>query len=125
MKWYEYYTDVVIKKFFCFEGRARRKEFWMFILCNAIVAAILGALDSVIGVKIANSIGILVLIYDLAILLPSLGVCVRRLHDIGKSGWWVLISLIPLVGAIWLIVLFCKEGVKGDNEYGPDPKAAE
>ena len=124
MKWYEYYTDVVIKKFFCFEGRARRKEFWMFVLCNAIVAAILGALDSVIGVKIANSIGILVLIYDLAILLPSLGVCVRRLHDIGKSGWWLLLGLIPIVGPIVLLVFVCLDGKPGTNEYGPNPKGA-
>lgn len=123
MKWYEWYTDVVLKKFFCFEGRARRKEFWMFVLCNFVVTAVISAIDGAIGIKIAQTIGILSLIYSLAVLLPSLGVAARRLHDVGKSGWWILISLIPVIGAIWLIVLFAKEGVKGDNEYGPDPKA--
>ena len=121
MKWYEWYINV-LKQYFNFEGRARRKEYWMFVLCNFIVVAVLGAIDGAIGVKIANSIGILTLIYDLAVLLPSLGVCVRRLHDVGKSGWFILISLIPIVGAIWLIVLFCKDGTPGVNEYGPNPK---
>ena len=109
MKWYEWYINV-LKQYFNFEGRARRKEFWMFVLCNFIVVTVLGALDGAIGVKIANSIGILTLIYELGILLPSLGVCARRLHDVGKSGWFMLIVLIPLIGAIWLIVLLAKEG---------------
>lgn len=121
MKWYEWYINV-LKQYFNFEGRARRKEFWMFVLCNAIVVAIIGAIDSAIGVKIANSIGILTLIYELGILLPSLGVCARRLHDVGKSGWFMLITLIPLIGAIWLIVLLAKDGNPGSNEYGPNPK---
>jgi uncharacterized membrane protein YhaH (DUF805 family) len=63
-------------------------------------------------------------LYSLAVLVPSIAVGVRRMHDIGKSGWWLLISLIPLIGAIWLIVLLATEGNQGSNQYGADPKGA-
>ncbi|MFB7466471.1 DUF805 domain-containing protein [Streptomyces sp. NPDC056224] len=112
-----HYTDV-LKKYAVFSGRARRQEFWMFVLCNLVVAAVLVTLDVVLG---AN--GILVGAYTLAIFLPCLGLTVRRLHDTGRSGWWYLLILIPLLGWIWLLVLMATEGQAAPNEYGPSPKA--
>nr|WP_302052016.1 DUF805 domain-containing protein [Hymenobacter sp. BRD128] len=79
-------------------------------------------LDAVIDPS-PDGVGLLYGLYSLALLIPSLAVGVRRLHDVGKSGFFMLIAFVPLVGAIWLLVLFCTEGTRGDNEYGPDPKA--
>ena len=89
----------VLSKYATFEGRARRSEYWWFYLANTIVSSILSA----IGQRL-TLFSILSVIYSLAVLLPGLAVCVRRLHDVGKSGWYIFISLIPLVGAILLIV---------------------
>ncbi|MCQ2404080.1 MAG: DUF805 domain-containing protein [Lentisphaeria bacterium] len=111
-----WYLDV-LKQYVAFEGRTGRKEFWMFVLCNFIVCAVLSIIANLIH------LGFLVYLYDLAVLLPCLGLGARRLHDIGKSGWLQLIALIPLVGAIILIVLCAKEGIKGDNQYGAEPMA--
>ena len=120
MKWYL----KVIKNYAGFSGRARRQEYWMFVLFNIIFAIGAMILDNVLGLAF-NGIGygIIYLLYVLFTLLPSLAVLVRRLHDTGKSGWWFLISFVPLIGSIWLLVLLVKEGVAGSNEYGPDPKA--
>jgi uncharacterized membrane protein YhaH (DUF805 family) len=107
----------VLKNYVGFSGRARRTEFWMFFLFNVIIAVILG----IIGRLIHTSI--LTYIYDLAILLPSLAVGSRRLHDTGKSGWLQLLLIIPFIGAIVLIVLWALPGNVGANKYGPDPKA--
>ncbi|MFJ9823130.1 DUF805 domain-containing protein [Streptomyces sp. NPDC101160] len=115
MNWY---LDV-LKKYAVFTGRARRQEFWMFALFNIIAAIIVMVIDMAIG-----SYPLLYTIYALAVLLPSLGVTVRRLHDTGRSGWWILIDLIPFVGAIILIVFLATEGASHDNAYGPNPKAA-
>ncbi|MFE9632686.1 DUF805 domain-containing protein [Streptomyces sp. NPDC006463] len=112
-----YYTDV-LKKYAVFAGRARRQEFWMFVLCNLVVEAVIVSLDLVLGTK-----GIIDAVYTLVILLPCIGLTVRRLHDTGRSGWWYLLVLIPLIGWIWLIVLMATEGQAGPNEYGPSPKA--
>ena len=91
-------------------GRARRKEFWYFVLFNMIFALVAWGLDNVLGINFEGmNYGWIYLIYVLATILPNLGVAIRRLHDIGKRGWWILIELIPLVGSIWLIVLFAKE----------------
>ena len=120
----QWYTDV-IKKYVEFSGRARRKEYWMFVLINVIISFILSILDRIIGTQSATGFGLLSGIYSLAVLLPSLGVMVRRLHDTNRSGWWILLGLIPLVGGITLIVFTALEGTLGDNKYGPDPKAAE
>ncbi len=113
------------KNYAVFQGRARRKEFWMFALFNWIICMAL----SMIGGLFVDSIGmasqIPYYVYALAVLIPSIAVAVRRLHDVNKSGWWYFIALIPLIGAIWLLVLFCTEGDKGDNQYGPNPKALE
>jgi uncharacterized membrane protein YhaH (DUF805 family) len=120
----QWYTDV-IKKYVEFSGRARRKEFWMFVLINFAISVVLSIIDRVIGTDSANGGGLLQSIYGLAVLLPSIAVAVRRLHDTNRSGWWILIGLIPLVGTIILIVFYATDGDAGDNKYGPDPKAAE
>ncbi|WP_010523027.1 DUF805 domain-containing protein [Aquimarina agarivorans] len=114
MEWYL----KVLKQYVDFNGRARRKEYWMFTLISTIISYI------IVGITYAISPELVALsyIYSLAVALPSLAVVVRRLHDIGKSGWFFLIILIPLIGAIWLIVLLCQDSEPGPNEYGPNPK---
>ena len=122
------YYLTVLKKYAVFEGRARRAEYWYFCLFNIIVSIILSILGKVIGVfnitigTISSEINILSALYSLAVLIPGIAVVVRRLHDVGKSGWMALISLIPLIGTIWILVLMIRDGVPGDNEYGPNPK---
>ncbi|WP_055525052.1 DUF805 domain-containing protein [Streptomyces graminilatus] len=113
----KYFLDV-LKKYLVFSGRARRKEYWMFALFSIIISVVLQIIDSVIGTSILG------IVYSLAVLLPSLGVAVRRLHDTGRTGWWLLIAIIPLVGAITLLVFACLDGDQGDNKYGPNPKLA-
>lgn len=113
MEWYL----KVLKNYVGFEGRARRKEYWMFVLFNVIASVVLTILGSIIGIKTVLS-GI----YSLAVLLPSLAVVIRRLHDTGRSGWMILLSLIPLVGSIILLVFMCQDS-QDDNKYGPNPKA--
>lgn len=110
-------------------GRARRKEYWMFYLVNIGIAIIIGLLAGIATSMDSNSQTNLIPIfncisglYSLAILLPSLAVFVRRLHDVGKSGWWFFISFIPLIGSIWLLVLMCTDSQPGPNQYGPNPK---
>ena len=115
MNWY----IEVLKKYVTFSGRARRAEYWMFTLFNLIAAVILMAVDGALG-----STPILYSIYMLAVLLPSLAVTIRRLHDTDRSGWWLLLGLIPLVGPIVLLVFFCFEGTREENRFGADPKAA-
>ncbi|MFT7560687.1 MAG: uncharacterized membrane protein YhaH (DUF805 family) [Flavobacteriales bacterium] len=114
----EWYTGV-LKQYTGFSGRAHRTEYWMFVLINLIVSIVLNVIDGVIGLG-----GILGLVYALAVLLPSIAVGIRRLHDTGRSGWWLLIALIPLIGAIVLIVFLVQDSAEGDNEHGPNPKAA-
>lgn len=114
----------VLKKYVVFEGRARRKEYWMFTLFNVIFAIVAGILDSVLGTGSMGT-GVIYLLYCLAVFLPGLGVSVRRLHDVGKSGWFLLIALIPLIGAIWLLVLMCTDGNLGENAYGANPKESD
>jgi uncharacterized membrane protein YhaH (DUF805 family) len=120
----------VLKQYVDFNGRARRTEFWMFTLFNAIASIILAVIDNALGLSsfssygggFSYSLGLLGGLYALAVLLPSLGVAVRRLHDTNRSGWWVLISLIPFIGGIVLLVFFVLEGTRGPNTYGQDPK---
>ncbi|MCW7541731.1 DUF805 domain-containing protein [Aquabacterium sp. A7-Y] len=113
MNWYL----EVVRKYATFSGRARRKEYWMFLLFNIIISVVLSVLDAMLGTMF---IGI---VYSLAMLIPSIAVSVRRLHDINRSGWWCLIALVPFVGAIVLLVFAVMEGNAGQNEYGADPKA--
>ncbi|WP_432947392.1 DUF805 domain-containing protein [Kribbella sp. CA-253562] len=118
-----WYLDV-LKKYVVFSGRARRKEFWMFTLFNVIISIVLSAIDRMIGTD-SSGTGLLGGIYSLLVLLPSLAVTVRRLHDTDRSGWWILIGLIPIIGWIVLLVFEVQEGTAGDNSHGPDPKAQE
>ncbi len=114
MNWYlqvlkEHYAD--------FNGRARRKEYWMFVLFNVIFGVVVGFISGLLGIKWLASI------YSLAVLVPSIAVSVRRLHDTGRSGWWLLIGLVPLIGSIWLIVLLCLDSQPETNKWGANPKA--
>ena len=113
-----YYTDV-LKKYAVFTGRARRQEFWMFFLCNLAVAVAVLLIDIAVGAGM-----ILYCVYALAVAVPTIALAVRRLHDIGKSGWWYFVVLIPIAGFVWLVVLMATEGQPHANDYGPSPKAA-
>jgi uncharacterized membrane protein YhaH (DUF805 family) len=117
-----YYLSV-LRNYAVFTGRARRSEYWFFFLFNIIIAFVLGVLDGVMNLTIAQSTGVLGLIYALAVFIPGLAVLVRRLHDTGKSGWWVFIALIPIIGAIVLLVFLVLDSTPGDNQYGVNPKS--
>jgi uncharacterized membrane protein YhaH (DUF805 family) len=120
MNWYL----EVLKKYAVFDGRARRKEYWFFVLFNLIVALVLAFLDGMIGTFDAETgYGVLSGVYMLAVIIPGIAVTIRRLHDSDRSGWWWLICFIPLIGAIVLIVFMIIDGTAGQNQYGPDPKA--
>jgi uncharacterized membrane protein YhaH (DUF805 family) len=108
-----------LKKYVDFAGRARRKEYWFFVLFNIIVSLALAVVDTMIG-----TVGLLSALYGLGVLLPSIAVGVRRLHDINRTGWWLLIAFVPFIGVIVLIVFAILPGTAGDNDYGADPKAA-
>ena len=118
MDWY----FKVLKNYLGFSGRARRKEFWMFILVNLVLTVVLSLLDKMLGLRIAGDEGLLTTLYGVLIFLPYWAVQFRRLHDTDRSAWWLLLLLIPLVG--WLIILAfnCQNGTPGENEYGADPK---
>jgi uncharacterized membrane protein YhaH (DUF805 family) len=111
-----------LKKYAVFSGRARRKEYWFFVLWYLIITILLGILDGMLGLRIGQA-GVLQTLYALAVLIPSLAVTVRRLHDTGRTGWWLLIVLIPFIGFIVLLVFMCLEGEPGENKYGASPKA--
>jgi len=125
-----YYLNA-LKKYAIFSGRARRSEYWYFALFNFIFAIVAVVLDHALGTTfkfetynatINSPYGYCYLIYVLAVLLPGLAICVRRLHDVGKSGWFILISLIPIAGPIWLLVLLFTDSNSGPNEWGLNPK---
>ncbi len=106
-----------------FTGRARRSEYWYFVLFNFIVSILIGlSLGVIAGLLNVPALVYLAYLWSLAVFIPSLAVSVRRLHDIGRSGWWLLLSLIPLVGAIILIIWHCTDSQPGANQYGPNPK---
>ena len=119
MNWY----IGVLKKYAVFSGRARRKEYWMFVLFNFIAEIVLGIIENIIGMSAVTNSSVLTGIYGLAVLVPALAVSVRRLHDTNHSGWWLFIGLIPLIGAIILLVFMVRDSQPGDNKYGPNPKA--
>ena len=119
MNWYL----KVLKQYADFKGRARRKEYWMFILFNIIFGGIAMILDSVFGIAIEGvGYGPLYGVYALVLFIPGLAVVIRRLHDIGKSGWMILVTLIPFIGAIWILVLMLTDSKPGKNQYGENPK---
>lgn len=113
------FTDAVkscLSQYAGFQGRARRSEYWYFCLFNIILSVVVGIVVAITGLKILSTL------VSLALLLPGLAVGARRLHDIGKSGWWLLLSLVPIVGGIILIVWCCKDSDPGMNQYGSNPK---
>jgi uncharacterized membrane protein YhaH (DUF805 family) len=125
---FKWYKKVVFENYANFNGRARRSEYWYFTLVNLLIAisfiifgVIVGEVLKDIATGLVIAYGLCVL-YALLTLLPNLGLLVRRLHDIDKSGWFYFIAFIPFVGSIWLLVLFCTEGTRGVNQYGADPK---
>lgn len=122
MNWY---LKVLRDNYANFEGRARRTEYWMFQLFNIIALIVLEVVMGIftaISPKIGMLFGVLVVIYALGLIVPSLAVATRRLHDTGRSGWWQLIALVPLVGGIILFVFTVLDSQPGENIYGPNPK---
>ena len=114
------------KQYADFSGRARRKEYWIFSLINYIIIFFLYILQIVmIESTLWLIFPIIFFLYAVAGFLPGLAVNIRRLHDIGKSGWWYLIYLIPIIGAIWLTVLMCLDSEPGENQWGENPKEIE
>ncbi|MHB8087994.1 MAG: DUF805 domain-containing protein [Anaerolineaceae bacterium] len=119
------YYVAALKKYAVFSGRASKKEFWMFVLFNILVSLVLGIFDYILGTTYGpREIGILSSIYSLVVFLPSLGVAIRRLHDIGNIGWWVFISLVPIIGIIWYVIIMSKNGDPAENAFGPVPETS-
>ena len=119
---FDYFKETLTKNYANFSGRARRKEYWGFQLIAFLISIVLMFIDSAaFGAEMGQG-GILGGIFSLATLVPSFGVLVRRLHDVGKSGWFFFIILIPVVGAIWLLVLLFTDGKSESNKWGPNPK---
>ena len=119
----DYYIGV-LKKYAVFSGRARRAEYWYFFLFSLLIGIALGVVSAVIG----DSKGTLGTLYSVAVFIPGLAVSVRRLHDIGKSGWILLLTLIPLLGffvSIWILILMIQDSTPGENKYGPNPKGVK
>lgn len=108
-----YWKRVVLERYAKFDGRAGRPEFWWYVLANFIISVALNALA-----QVADVLVVLALVYGLGVLIPGLAVAIRRLHDTGKSGWFLLLGLIPCAGPIILIVFFATEGTRGANQFG-------
>lgn len=122
MNWY---LEAVKNKYAVFDGRAHRQEFWYFILFYFLIYLALSIVDQVTGTfSMETGAGLLSGIYALAMLVPSLAVGARRLHDTGRSGWWQLLMLIPILGGLILIFFFVLDSQPGDNQYGPNPKSS-
>lgn len=120
MNWYL----TALKKYVQFSGRARRKEYWFFVLFNMLISIALTFVDGITGtLNTETGMGLLSGLYGLAVLIPSIAVGFRRLHDTGRSAWWLLILLIPLIGIIVLFVFLVQDSEE-DNEYGGSPKLA-
>ncbi|HNP36357.1 MAG TPA: DUF805 domain-containing protein [Woeseiaceae bacterium] len=119
MSWYL----TVLKKYAVFDGRARRKEYWFFALINLIIVLLLSLVDSATGtLNTSAGLGLLSGLYSLAVLIPSIAVAIRRLHDTSRSGWWLLLIFIPLLGGLILLVFMLLDSTPGDNQHGPNPK---
>ncbi|ACL02503.1 MULTISPECIES: DUF805 domain-containing protein [Desulfatibacillum] len=112
MNWYV----GVLKNYFGFSGRAHRQEYWMFVLFNFLIMVGLGIIENILGLP-----GVVSGLYSLAVFIPSLAVGFRRIHDIGKSAWWLLIGLVPVIGIIVLIIFFVLPSQPQSNQYGPVP----
>ena len=120
MKWF---LEALTAKYATFDGRARRKEYWYFVLfyCLAMVALVI--VDGITGtLEEEAGVGLLSGLFVLATLIPTLAVTVRRLHDTNRSGWWILINIIPIIGGIVLLVFTVQDSQPGGNRFGPNPK---
>lgn len=115
------------KKYADFSGRSRRKEYWMFILGLVVIAIVLSIVEGVLGLSgmVGGVYGPATTLLLLAAIVPSIAVQVRRFHDQDKSGWFVLLGLIPFLGGLIVLVFMCLEGTAGPNQYGPDPKGSD
>lgn len=113
----DYWKKVVLENYAQFEGRARRSEYWWFVLANFCIAFVLYLLGEAMSL-----FTVVAALYSLAVLIPGIAVAIRRLHDTGKSGWMLLIGLVPFVGAIILIVFMATDSQRGTNQYGPSEK---
>jgi uncharacterized membrane protein YhaH (DUF805 family) len=120
MEWYL----KVLKAYAVFSGRARRKEYWMFALVSMLIGIGLALLDGILHLRVEGK-GVLTTLYGLGVLIPALAVGVRRLHDTDRSGWWMLLGLIPVAGALVLLVFFVLSGTPGTNRFGPNPKGED
>jgi uncharacterized membrane protein YhaH (DUF805 family) len=118
----KYYLKA-LKNYTNFKGRSNRKEYWFFFLINIIISIVLAVIDNNFRLIIDRDMGIGLLssIYSLAILLPAIAVSIRRLHDIGKSGKWIFIAFVPIIGGFWLLYLLINKGEEGNNQYGDEP----
>ena len=122
MNWYL----EVLKKYATFDGRSRRKEYWFFILFNVLISMALAFIDRLMGnVDPETGLGLFSGIYALGVMIPGMAVSVRRLHDTGRSGWWLLINLVPVIGAIVFLYFMVLDSTPERNEYGPSPKSNE
>ena len=120
------YALTPLRKYADFSGRARRAEYWWFYLFVIIAFVVASIIDNLLGLGgSVGPYGMISALLGLAMLIPSLAAGVRRLHDTDRSGWWLLIALIPLIGAIVLLIFYVSEGTRGDNRFGPDPKSGE
>ncbi len=125
------YFTLAFKKAFDFRSRSSRPEYWYFVLFNIIFAIAAMIIDRVLGTTFSLDsgygkqdlgYGYIYCLYGIAVMIPGFTAGVRRLHDVGKSGWMLLVALIPIAGAIWLIVLLVKDSEPGENKWGPNPK---
>ena len=124
----KYYLDVLTDKYSDFNGRARRKEYWIWTLSVTIIFIFAMIMDNLLGLNFELmgqdlGYGWIYLVAGIAHLIPGLAVVVRRLHDVGKSGWFYFIVLIPIIGILWLLILLCTDGKKEDNKWGTNPKS--
>jgi uncharacterized membrane protein YhaH (DUF805 family) len=125
-----YFLETIKHKYADFKGRSTRSEYWYFVLFSLLISIVLTLIDNTVinpslGIASQEAVqgGILSTVFALALLLPHIGVSIRRLHDIGKSGWWLLLAFIPIIGALVLLYFFVQDSHKEENLYGPNPKA--
>jgi uncharacterized membrane protein YhaH (DUF805 family) len=113
-----------LKKYAVFRGRACRREYWYFFLFYLLISIVLSLMDAILGSSRREDVGLLGGLFALGMLLPAIGVGVRRLHDIGKSGWWLLVGFVPVIGGLVLLLFAVRDSEPGGNAYGPNPKLA-
>ena len=118
----DYYLKV-LKNYAVFEGRARRKEYWLFLLFNILILIVLSILDQILGTFDSETKkGFISSVYSLAVIIPSIAVSIRRLHDTDKTGWWLLLNFIPLFGSLVLLIFFISDSQRETNRFGVNPK---